>query len=130
MSGETHSCLQLDLWLRCLEKDYLRSFIPEGGATVKLAVVPRDSYSRLYKSLREKLSPPSFQLFDLTEECINLHSIENFWFALAQRVDWESFARELRYSILKKSWISPQLRTSGLYFRGTGRVLPSRGPRD
>ncbi|MFS8866585.1 hypothetical protein [Synechococcus sp. H65.1] len=107
MSGETQSRLQLDLWLRCLEKDYLGSFIPAGGATVKLAVVPKDSYSRLYKSLREKLSPPSFRLFDLSEECINLHSIENFWFALAQKVDWESFARELRYSILRKIGYSP-----------------------
>ena len=107
MSGETQSRLQLDLWLRCLEKDYLGSFIPAGGATVKLAVVPKDFYSRLYKSLREKLSLPSFRLFDLSEERINLHSIENFWFALAQRVDWESFARELRYSILKKIGYPP-----------------------
>lgn len=107
MSGETQSRLQLDLWLRCLEKDYLGSFIPAGGATVKLAVVPKDSYSHLYKSLQEKLSLSSFRLFDLSEERINLHSIENFWFALAQRVDWESFARELRYSILRKIGYSP-----------------------
>ncbi|MFS8907214.1 hypothetical protein [Synechococcus sp. OH2] len=107
MSGETQSRLQLDLWLRCLEKDYLGSFIPAGGATVKLAVVPKDSYSHLYKSLQEKLSLSSFRLFDLSEERINLHSIENFWFALAQKVNWESFARELRYSILRKIGYSP-----------------------
>lgn len=109
MSEEGQGRLEPDLWLRCLEEDYLRSFIPEGGATVKLAVVPKDSYSWVRKALLEKLNQYSFHIFDLTEECLKLHSVEQLWFALAQRVDWETFAKDLRFNILQKIGYPPRL---------------------
>jgi hypothetical protein len=109
MSEEGQGRLEPYLWLRCLEEDYLRSFIPEGGATVKLAVVPKDSYSWVRKALLEKLNQYSFHIFDLTEECLKLHSVEQLWFALAQRVDWETFAKDLRFNILQKIGYPPRL---------------------
>ncbi|WP_133117476.1 hypothetical protein [Tepidiforma thermophila] len=99
--------LPLDLWLRCLEAEYLKTFIPQGGAAIKVAVVPDESRGTVRTALRERLEHSGFTVFDLTEEAAGVHSIEQFWFALARLVDWERLAGRVRARVATEAGYPP-----------------------
>ena len=99
--------LPLDTWLHCLEAEYLRTFIPQGGASVKLAVVPDELFGTLTSALRERLEQSGFIVFDLTAEPTGVHSIDQFWFALARQVDWERLAARVRARVAAEAGYPP-----------------------
>lgn len=99
--------LEADVWLRCLENEYLDTFIPAGGAAVKVAVVSDDVRDEIISGLRDRLKNAGFSVFDLTSAAAPVHSVDQFWFAVAALVDWEHLAHRIRVRIANEAGYPP-----------------------
>lgn len=80
-------------WFELIQRDYLRDFIRQGGATTKF-VVPRSGDDRPY--VRERLRQLAiaegylFAWVDAAET--RLHLIDQLFFAVARQVPWDELA--------------------------------------
>lgn len=99
--------IDADLWLRCLEEEYIRTFIPAGGAAVKIVVVPPGEQQAVAGRVRAALESNQLAVFDLTSSKVELHSLERLWFALAKSVDWDALAAQLRARIATDAGYPP-----------------------
>jgi hypothetical protein len=82
-------------WLETLEQEYLRDYVPYGGAAVKFAVVPSASVAKEVTIELQRLAV----LGDLQFAFVNssetrLHMIDQLFFAVARQVDWDGLARQ------------------------------------
>ena len=102
-------------WATVVEREYLSSFVRDGGAAVKFAAAPTDA-GRV--ELRERLAAVAvtngFQFVTLDATEVRLHRIEQLFHAVARQVDWDSLAR---------SFLEHLLRTRGLRLPPTGEPL-------
>jgi P-loop Domain of unknown function (DUF2791) len=81
-------------WVAVVEREYLASFVREGGAAVKIAAASTDA-GRV--DLRQRLAAASerfgFQVALLDAVEVRLHLIDRLFHAVAHQVDWDALAR-------------------------------------
>jgi hypothetical protein len=81
-------------WLRLIDDEYLRSFISEGGAAVKFAVLttPQDA-SQLIAELRQFAVRYRLGCATVDSASSKLHMIQDVFFAIARQIDWPATAQ-------------------------------------
>ena len=96
-------------WLDMLNKDYLSSFIREGGASVKFAVTPDALKISLSALMRERCKEEGYLLIELSAasrlgaaerqvdafEAVGMraHMPQDIFFGMARQIDWQGLAR-------------------------------------
>jgi len=83
-----------DEWVAVVEREYLASYVREGGAAVRFAAASTDSGRA---ALREQLVGAGvthgFQVVSLDARDVRLHLIDRLFHALARQVDWDALTR-------------------------------------
>jgi hypothetical protein len=90
--------LRVDDWIRCIETDYLHSFLKEGGATVKFAVaLDADAAQDTAAKLASAATTSGYLVAVVDARMTKVHMVEQLFFAVAQQMPWE----ELSMSVVK-----------------------------
>lgn len=89
------NAIPLASWLETLETEYLSSFIPEGGASVKFAVTPEELKADLFTAMRERCSEGSYCLIELNAGEMRAHMPQDIFFSMARQIDWRLLARRV-----------------------------------
>lgn len=82
-------------WLQVIDDEYLRTFIKEGGASVKFAVVPDERKPDLYAEAERRCRELGCAFIKLDAASIRAHMPQDIFFALAEQVDWRLLARRM-----------------------------------
>ncbi len=102
-------------WIRIMEREYLGSFVRQGGASVKFAAATTDAGRA---ELRERLAAAAethgFQDVMLDGAETRLHLIERLFHAVARQLDWDGLAR---------AFLEGALRARGLRLPAPGEPL-------
>lgn len=81
-------------WLALLEREYLASYIPAGGAAVKFAIAPTPTAADATRgAILTAARTHGLHTASLDAATVKLHLIEQIFFALARGVDWPALAR-------------------------------------
>ena len=85
--------IPLQDWLQVLDREYLSSFIRNGGSSIKFVVTPDGLKSDLYASVNERCRELDYQFVALDAAKIRVHMPQDIFFGLAAQVDWRLLAR-------------------------------------
>lgn len=80
-------------WLDAMDAEYLSTFIPDGGASVKFVVAPEDRRAELAARMRERLNGEDYALVELNAATMRAHMPQDIFFAMAGQLDWRLLAR-------------------------------------
>ena len=107
--------LPADAWLGSLRSEYLDRFIKEGGAAIKVAVVPSAAtYDTLTQRLLGDARDRGFVAARVDAASCKAHLLHNLFHEVARQVDWEGVARDFVRRL----------------FLGAGLALPADGALD
>ncbi|HVC81742.1 MAG TPA: BREX system ATP-binding domain-containing protein [Chloroflexota bacterium] len=91
----------LDEWRAVLERDYLSTFVPAGGAAVKFAITAAFAPAADIGGYLEPLADRhDLAYFSLDGATTRLHMIDQLFHALARQVDWDGLAGALVRQLL------------------------------
>ncbi len=81
-------------WVDHLNKEYLSTFIKNGGATIKFVVADEAVKPRLKRALKSKAEELDYLVIDIDSSDCRFHMPQDIFFALAKQVDWRLIARK------------------------------------
>ena len=87
--------IPLQDWLEVMESEYLSSFIPNGGASVKFAITSGQPKADLYAAVRERCAKLGMLLVSLDAASLRAHMPQDMFHGLASSVDWREAARRM-----------------------------------
>ncbi len=94
--------MTVEEWIRIMDREYLGSFVREGGASVKFAAATTDAGRA---ELRERLTVvgdrQGFECVTLDAAETRLHLIERLFHAVARQLDWDALARDFLEGLLR-----------------------------
>ena len=94
--------LSLHDWLRRIDSEYLSSFIPQGGASIKFAVTPENLKPTLYETVENRGKEQDYVVVKLDASDIRIHMPQDIFFEMAKQVDWRKLARRLLLRLAKE----------------------------
>jgi len=81
-------------WLATIEGEYLRDFIPAGGAAVKFAVVPTpETNDAARTALVQAARRAGSEVAIVDAAATKIHMMDQLFFAVARQLDWDELAR-------------------------------------
>ena len=80
-------------WLAVLDREYLQTFIAEGGAAVKVAVGDRDERVRLAEEITRLGRERGYCTLRIDAGTQRAHMPQDIFHALAGQIDWRQLAR-------------------------------------
>ncbi len=81
-------------WLEFMDREYLSTFIQEGGATIKFAVpVEEEVKHGLRRALRDLSARLDYIYVKIDSAETRVHLPQELFFAMAGQVDWRLMAR-------------------------------------
>jgi hypothetical protein len=102
-------------WATIVEREYLGSFVRQGGASVKFAAATTDAgRAELRDRLVETAQADNYQCVVLNAAEVRLHLIDRIFHAVARQVDWDGLAR---------AFLEPLLRRRGLRLPASGEPV-------
>lgn len=88
-----------------LAQEYLATFICEGGAAVKVAVVPDEPTARaLSEAVEDRASAAGMRAIRLDAANTRVHLIQQLFFAVAAELNWVELARAVVHQIALDTW--------------------------
>ena len=82
-------------WLGVIDKEYLSSFVQDGGASIKVAIVPEELKDDLYTQIEARCRALDYLFVKLDAGIERAHMPQDFFFSLARQVDWRRMARQM-----------------------------------
>jgi len=81
-------------WLEVIEADYLRDFLPVGGAAVKFAVPGSgETAEQLASGLRTAATTAGLVTAEVDAAATRLHMVDQVYAAVSSQLDWRGIAR-------------------------------------
>lgn len=87
--------ISLDDWLPVIDREYLSTFVREGGASIKFAVTPQDLKGELYRRVKTRCRELDYIPVEFDAANHRAHMAQDLFFCLAGQVDWRSLARRM-----------------------------------
>lgn len=87
------SHMPLSDWLGFLDSEYLSSFIKDGGASIKFAVLTEDLKPELRRAVRDLTKGLDYIVIELDAADRRVHMPQDVFFGIAGQVDWRLMAR-------------------------------------
>ena len=88
-------------WLEVMESEYLSSFVPDGGASVKFAVASDELKPDLHATVKEVCSKTGMLLVSLDAATRRAHMPQDLFHGFASSVDWREAARRMILKLAK-----------------------------
>lgn len=79
----------LDVWLDVIGREYLGSFVPEGGGAVRFVVGDADALARVNDGLRDQAGVAGLQVVMLDVAFTRLHMLQTVVFAIVDALPWD-----------------------------------------
>jgi hypothetical protein len=102
-------------WLDLIGGDYLDSFIPAGGAAMRIAVSDAEGLDRAATGLALRAERSGLQVCRVSLAETKLHLLQTFFFAVAQELPWDELIRARAERMVTEAgyaWPTPGQRTS------------------
>lgn len=92
-----------------LEREYLETFVAQGGAAVKFAVAPNsEDTDQLSARLHQRAAEFGYLTAKVDAAAVRIHLIDQIWFSIAAQVDWQALAAQaVRSAYSHASWPVP-----------------------
>jgi len=105
----TDLALPADAWLDWLCAEYLDGFVREGGAAIKVAVVPSpETSAALAERLLTEAGGRGFAVARVDAATCKAHLLHNLFHEVARQLDWEGLTRDfVRRLLLDAGWALP-----------------------
>ena len=94
--------ISVDAWLDVIEREYLATFIRDGGAAVKFAVIGAEKRPALRRSLKPRCEMLDYQFVELDAEASRVHMPQDLFFSMASQLDWRLLARRVILRLLSE----------------------------
>jgi hypothetical protein len=92
----------LDDWASTIEREYLRDFIPSGGAAVKFVVAPDRQTQTAVRQRMDVLAIESRCQYALVDAGhTRVHMIDQLFFAVSRQIDWDELTRRYVRDVLE-----------------------------
>jgi hypothetical protein len=96
--------------LELIDKEYLSDFIVQGGAAVKFVIADDAGKAKLATAFAEQAAKHDLVFADLSSAEVKLHMMQDVFFAVSRRIDWETDAQrfvEGMFERQKYRWPTP-----------------------
>jgi hypothetical protein len=114
--------IELDEWLAVINRDYLESFVPAGGASVKI-VVEEDSPGTVASRLGDLARGQGFVVAHVDSAVTRVDKIDQVFCAIARQIDWRDLATAVRRNAVRScGYVLPDLELSPLTFETIAAV--------
>ncbi|MCG3775306.1 MAG: hypothetical protein JW395_2138 [Nitrospira sp.] len=102
--------LHPDQWLDVIDREYLRSFVKDGGSAVKFAACfDKSSFKHVDQRLGEHGATAGYLVARADSRKRKISSIDDVFFALASSVNWNEFSERLILNLaFTKGYRSPE----------------------
>lgn len=88
--------LSADDYAAFVGAEYLSTYLPAGGGSVKLAVTgDADVADRFARALRSAAEQQRCQMVEVSAEATRVHMIDQIFFAVAREIDWRHIAASM-----------------------------------
>ena len=111
--------IAIDEWLGVVDREYLSTFIKDGGAAVKFAVADEERKSILREALRPRCAELDYVFVALDAITYRVHMPQDIFFALASQLDWRRLARRLILRLLAEK----DYRVEGIDPENTANII-------
>ncbi|MDE0669563.1 MAG: DUF2791 family P-loop domain-containing protein [bacterium] len=110
--------IELAHWLQVIDTEYLASYIPEGGSSVKVAVASDHLVPALNTGLDDLCRERDCLVLRLDAKAMRANMPQDFFFSLARQLDWRTLARRFILELASRkghdaTGVSPE--TAGIY---------------
>ncbi len=106
-------------WVRHIDREYLSTFIKDGGGTVKFAVTANERMPELAEKLQALGAEQEYLFVTLDALTCRVHMPQDLFFMLASQVDWQLLARRVVLRLLSKQ----AYRVDGIDPNGAANVI-------
>ena len=113
------NAIPIDEWLGVISREYLSTFIKDGGAAVKFAVTAEDRKPVLLEALQPRCEGLGYIFVALDAAKRRVHMPQDIFFGLASHIDWRLLARRLILRLLAQNHYS----TDGIDPNGAGNIM-------
>ena len=96
------SAISVDEWVRFLGREYLESFIRNGGASVKFAVTPEELKDDLALALADQSQNFGYRFVEFNAATARAHMPQDIFFAISRQINWRLMARRVIIELAKK----------------------------
>lgn len=86
--------IPMDSWLRVVDDEYLRTFVREGGASIKFAVTSDELRGRLAGRLKALCREANYTFVEMDAARLRAYMPQDLFFNLAVQIDWRRLARQ------------------------------------
>lgn len=94
--------LPIARWLDIVEREYLSTFIGDGGAAIKFAVAPAEESGVLREALKPRSDALGYTFVEVDAVSSRVHMPQDIFFKLAQQIDWRLLARRVILRLLRE----------------------------
>jgi len=85
-----------------LEREYLRDYIPQGGAAVRFMVSSEgDGIEEVFRRVRLAAQAAHFDVAAVDSHSVKVHMIQEVFHATARQIDWDGLARTVSRDVLE-----------------------------
>ena len=85
--------IPINAWIDAVDREYLSTFISDGGSTVKFVVTSEDRRTDLRTMLRTRSDQYNFRFVEVEAAACRAYMPQDIFFALAKQIDWRLTAR-------------------------------------
>lgn len=104
-----------------IAKEYLSTFVKEGGATIKFVVLDEAVKPSFKQSMKTKAEALGYQVVDIDSARCRVHMPQDLFFALARQVNWRWVTRKFILDMAVKQL----LRIDGVKAEDDDRIVES-----
>ena len=99
--------IPIEQWLKHIEREYMDSFLKDGGSAVKFAIVEDDNCDPLTYKLKSSCHDRNFLFIKMDAITSRVHMPQDVFFSLAAQLDWWALARRVVLDLLKEDFRIP-----------------------
>jgi hypothetical protein len=96
------NAISIDEWVRFLGKEYLESFIKDGGASVKFVVTPEELNDDLALALADQSQNLGYRFVEFDASTDRAHMPQDIFFAISRQINWRLLARRVIIELAKR----------------------------
>ncbi len=90
-------------WLDHMDREYLSTFIKDGGAAVKFAITAEDRRPALVEGMKNLCEGQAYLFVALDATASRVHMPQDVFFGLASQIDWRLLARRVVLRLLSET---------------------------
>lgn len=117
------NAMPLQEWADFIGREYLESFIKEGGASIKFAVTPEELNSDLALAVAEQAQRQGCEFVEVDAAVARVHMPQDIFFTIAQQLDWRLLTQRVIVELAK----GLNYRTEGVSPDGDGNIYDAIG---